>query len=120
MYIVTFTCELELAPPSEIPPIEIPPPPPLVLLCTCVMAPLTRIWAGVMLPTPGVMAPCAVRPEAAKSCSPMASLRISVSPSTMNLPVWLRISVMMMPQPSPMSHWPRQPARFSNLATETV
>ena len=43
IYIVTLTCELALAPPSVTPPKDTPPPPPLVLFCTCVIAPLTKI-----------------------------------------------------------------------------
>ncbi len=92
-----------------------PPRPPEVSYCTWVMAPLTRIWAGVSWPVTGVFRPWAVRPEAPRSCSSMAAPRMSVSPRTMNRPVWFNMSVITVPQASPMSHWPRQPAWFSNL-----
>ena len=100
-----------------------PPPPPVVEAWTWVIAPLTRSCAGVICPVTGALPPApppAVRPDAARSCSAIAALRMSASPSTMNLPVALSFSVMTMPQASPMSQEPYQPALFSNSVTVTV
>ena len=83
------------------------------------IAPLTRICAGVIWPVAGALDPPAVRPDAARSCSAIASYRMSVSPSTMNRPLWLSRSVRTVPQALPMSQWPYQPAWFSNWLTVT-
>ena len=112
-----FTSALPPEPPIRMPLKLRPPLPPARSSCTCVTEPRTSSCAGVIRPICGVLAPPAVRPLAARSCSAMASLRMSESPSTMNLPFCCNASVMIVVNPSPTFHWPDQPASFSNLLT---
>jgi hypothetical protein len=112
-----LTSALPLDPPSEMPLKLSPPLPPLVSSCTCVIEPRTSSCAGVIRPICGALLPPAIRPLAARSCSAIASFRISESPSTMNFPFCCKASVMIVVKPSPTSHCPDQPDSFGNLLT---
>ncbi len=92
--------------------------PPEVDCWKCVISPFTSSCAGVIWPMAGFLLPPATLPDAPKSCSPIASMRMSFSPSTMKRPVLCRLSVRTVPNVCASAVWPSGAVDlFSNFET---